>query len=94
MGIIFVLLPYFRRCLPHLKSSMRGIGWEDSHWAQLFSLLGFKAGSVTKENVTLAHFLDRADAVIAHAQQIKELDDMVSMCSGGREGRVVRGRLV
>jgi dynein heavy chain 2 len=57
---------------------MRGIGWEDSHWAQLFGMLGFKAGSVTKENVTLAHFLDKADAVIANAQQIKELDDMVS----------------
>eukprot|EP00878_Enallax_costatus_P024703 GHUV01026383.1.p1 GENE.GHUV01026383.1~~GHUV01026383.1.p1 ORF type:complete len:1576 (+),score=459.42 GHUV01026383.1:1611-6338(+) len=66
----------YRRCLPHLKSSMRGINWEDTHWVQLFSLLGFKAGTLTKETVTLAHFLDKADAIIAHVQQIKELDAM------------------
>lgn len=61
---------------------MRGINWEDTHWAQLFSLLGFKSGTLTKETVTLAHFLDKADAIIAHMQQIKELDAMVSPFSG------------
>lgn len=66
-----------RRCLPHLKSCMRGINWEDTHWAQLFALLGFKTGSLTKETVTLAHFLDRADTIITNMQQIKALDALV-----------------
>jgi dynein heavy chain 2 len=56
---------------------MRGVGWEDSHWLQLFSLLGFKAGSLSKESVTLAHFLDKADAIIANVEKIKALDAMV-----------------
>ena len=25
----------YRRCLPHLKSCMRGAGWEDNHWLQV-----------------------------------------------------------
>ncbi len=25
----------YRRCLPHLKTTMRGAGWEDSHWLQV-----------------------------------------------------------
>ncbi|WIA17572.1 hypothetical protein OEZ85_014399 [Tetradesmus obliquus] len=66
----------YRRCLPHLKSCMRGIGWEDSHWLQLFSLLGFKQGSLAKDTVTLAHFLDKADAIIANVEKIKALDAM------------------
>eukprot|EP00955_Chlamydomonas_euryale_P024621 259694-Chlamydomonas_euryale.AAC.2 len=32
----------YQRCLPHLKTSMRGAGWEDSHWLQLFKMVGLK----------------------------------------------------
>jgi dynein heavy chain 2 len=60
---------------------MRGVGWEDSHWLQLFSLLGFKAGSLSKESVTLAHFLDKADTIIANVEKIKALDAMVRLAA-------------
>lgn len=69
--------PRRRQCLPYLKSCMRGMGWQDSHWAQLFSLLGFKPGMLTKENVTLSHFLDKSGAVVANAEVIKALDATV-----------------
>lgn len=69
--------------MPHLKTCLRGIGWEDQHWVQLFSLIGIKPGSLTKEVVTLAHFLDRADAVAAAADRIRELDAQVG--AGARE---------
>ncbi len=55
-------------CLPHLKSSLRGAGWEDSHWGQLFGMIGIKTtgpAAVSKENVTLTHFLEKAEAVRA-----------------------------
>ncbi|MEW5298927.1 MAG: hypothetical protein WDW36_001997 [Sanguina aurantia] len=67
----------YTRCLPHLKSSMRGAGWEETHWLQLFHMLGFKTSgpnAITKENVTLAHFLDKADALVKNAEAIKSLD--------------------
>lgn len=44
---------------------------------QLFALLGFKSGSLTKETVTLAHFLDKADLIIANVEKIKALDATV-----------------
>lgn len=66
-----------RQCLPFLKSCMRGVGWQDSHWAQLFALLGFKAGVLSKETVTLSHFLDKCDAVMANTDAIKALDATV-----------------
>lgn len=53
-------------CLPHLKSCLRGAGWEDSHWNQLFGMLGIKTtgpAAVSKETVTLTHFLEKADVV-------------------------------
>lgn len=59
---------------------MRGVGWQDSHWAQLFGLLGFKAGLLSKESVTLSHFLDKCEAVVANAEAIKALDATVSFC--------------
>ncbi|KAG2486208.1 hypothetical protein HYH03_015170 [Edaphochlamys debaryana] len=64
-------------CLPHLKSSLRGAGWEDSHWSQLFGMLGIKTtgpAAVSKETVTLTHFLEKADLVVKHADTIKALD--------------------
>nr|ADI46936.1 DHC1bm [Volvox carteri f. nagariensis] len=64
-------------CLPHLKSCLRGAGWEDSHWNQLFGMLGIKTtgpAAVTKETVTLTHFLEKADLVVKHADAIKALD--------------------
>ena len=60
---------------------MRGTGWEDTHWASLFNMLGFKPGSVTKETVTLAHFLDKADALLLAADKIKALDAQVRQAS-------------
>jgi hypothetical protein len=66
-----------RQCLPYLKSCMRGVGWQDSHWAQLFALLGFKPGVLSKETVTLSHFLNKCDAVVANAEAIKSLDATV-----------------
>jgi hypothetical protein len=71
----------YRRCLPYLKL-LRGAGWEDSHWAQLFSLLGLKAsgaGAVSRETVTLADFLDKAETLAANADKIKALDAQVAL---------------
>jgi hypothetical protein len=62
---------------------MRGVGWADSHWAQLFSLLGFKPGVLSKESVTLSHFLDKCDAVVANAEAIRSLDATVRCCVSG-----------
>jgi hypothetical protein len=56
---------------------MRGAGWEDTHWLQLFNLIGLKTSgpnAVSKETVTLAHFLDVADAVAKNVEAIKTLD--------------------
>ncbi|KXZ45909.1 DHC7 protein [Gonium pectorale] len=67
----------YTRCLPHLKSCLRGAGWEDSHWNQLFGMLGMKTtgpAAVSKETVTLTHFLEKADLVVKHADAIKALD--------------------
>jgi hypothetical protein len=75
--------PAPRRCLPHLKTSVRGAGWEDAHWAQLFALLGFKPGSLTRETVTLAHFLDKAAELAAAAEAIRALDAQVRGAGGG-----------
>nr|BCL66104.1 cytoplasmic dynein 1b heavy chain [Volvox africanus] len=64
-------------CLPHLKSCLRGAGWEDTHWNQLFGMLGMKTtgpAAVSKETVTLTHFLEKADLVVKHADAIKALD--------------------
>ncbi|GLI62890.1 cytoplasmic dynein 1b heavy chain [Volvox africanus] len=64
-------------CLPHLKSCLRGAGWEDAHWNQLFGMLGMKTtgpAAVSKETVTLTHFLEKADQVVKHSDAIKALD--------------------
>lgn len=45
---------------------------------QLFALLGFESGSLSKETVTLSHFLNKADAIISSVEKIKALDAMVS----------------
>ncbi len=72
---------------------MRGLGWEDGHWAQLFSMLGFRPGMLTKETVTLAHFLDKADAIAANAEAIRALDAAVrEWCSSTRTTFKVRLR--
>ncbi|KAJ9505745.1 hypothetical protein QJQ45_029246, partial [Haematococcus lacustris] len=73
----------YKRCLPYLKTTLRGAGWEESHWLQaspqpsLFQMLGLQtsgSAAVTRETVTLAHFLDCADAVVKHADAIKAMD--------------------
>nr|ADI46856.1 DHC1bf [Volvox carteri f. nagariensis] len=64
-------------CLPHLKSCLRGAGWEDSHWNQLFGMLGMKTtgpAAISKETVTLTHFLEKADLVVKYTDAIKALD--------------------
>jgi dynein heavy chain 2 len=60
------------------------MGWQDSHWAQLFSLLGFKPGVLSKETVTLSHFLDKCDAVVLNAEAIRALDATVRLPVCGR----------
>ena len=65
----------FRRILPHLKY-MSGYGWEGVHWSLLFSMLGVPtrgAEAVTLDTLTLRHFFERADRVVAHAEEIREL---------------------
>lgn len=68
--------PVFRRALPNLKY-VRGNGWERKHWAQLFTFLKLQTkgpGAVSIENLTLAHFLDKAEALAGSAAAIKALD--------------------
>jgi dynein heavy chain 2 len=78
--IVIILLKeidQYKRMLPYLKSCMRGAGWEDSHWLQMFTLIGLKTNgpnAVSKETVTLTHFLNVADAVVANADAIRALD--------------------
>jgi dynein heavy chain 2 len=51
---------------------------------QLFNLLGLKTNgpnAVSKETVTLAHFLDVADAVVKNADSIKSLDAQAQVCA-------------
>ena len=59
------------RVLPHLPM-LRGMGWEIKHWMQLFGLLGLKARS--KADVTLKDLLSKADAIMAAAPKLKELN--------------------
>jgi len=72
----------YRRCLPHLKTCMRGTGWEDNHWAAVFGLLGLRTmggNAVSKETITLAHILDKADALIANVERIRAVDAQVGV---------------
>jgi hypothetical protein len=61
---------------------LRGAGWEDTHWGSLFNLLGFRPGSVTKETVTLAQLLDKADTILTVVDKIKALDAQVGQGTG------------
>ena len=50
---------------------------------QLFNLIGLKTNgptAVSKETVTLAHFLDVADAVVKNVDAIKSLDAQAQVC--------------
>ena len=65
----------YKRCIPVLKFC-RGEGWELSHWAQLFSLLRFPTKgpeAVSRENLTLQHFLDKADLLVEKSEELKTL---------------------
>lgn len=65
-----------------LSTSPPSAGWEETHWLQLFHMLGFKTSgpnAITKENVTLAHFLDKADALVKNAEAIKALDSQAQV---------------
>ncbi|KAK3283536.1 hypothetical protein CYMTET_8768 [Cymbomonas tetramitiformis] len=64
-----------RKCVPLLKF-VRGEGWERNHWAQLFSLLGFPTkgpDAITVENLTVDHFLEKADKLVEKGEEIKHL---------------------
>lgn len=53
----------YRRAIPNLKY-VRGNGWEKKHWNKLFDMIHLPTkgpNAVTPENLTLAHFLDKAD---------------------------------
>jgi dynein heavy chain 2 len=65
----------YKRCIPALKFC-RGEGWEDSHWAQLFSLLRFPIkgpDAVSRHNLTLQHFLDKADVLAEKSEALQTL---------------------
>jgi dynein heavy chain 2 len=65
----------YKKAMPALKFC-RGEGWESTHWAQLFSLLQFPTKgpeAVTRENLTLQHFLDKADLLIDKMDDLKTL---------------------
>lgn len=65
----------YRKALPMLKF-VRGEGWQDEHWAQLFSMLGLPvrgADAVTVENLKLDHFLTKADKLVERTDDIKQL---------------------
>ena len=52
-------LDRYQRVLPNLKH-VRGDGWEDKHWRQLFALVGLQtkgARAVDSTTLTLGHFL-------------------------------------
>jgi hypothetical protein len=90
--ILLAEIDTYRCCLPYLKTCCRGNGWEDSHWSQLFSLLGLPstgARALSKESLTLAHFLDRADQLVASADKITALDAQVSCCAASRLDQAV-----
>ena len=56
--------------------------------AQLFTLIGLKTNgplAVSKETVTLAHFLDVADAIVKNVDAIKTLDAQAQVCGVGGE---------
>lgn len=72
-------LERYRKLLPLLKF-VRGEGWQDSHWAQLFTMLGIPVrgeNAVTIENLRLHHFLDKADVMVEKADEIKQLQAQV-----------------
>ena len=65
----------YKKAMPALKFC-RGEGWESTHWAQLFSLLQFPTKgpeAVSRENLTLQHFLDKADLLIDKMDELKTL---------------------
>ena len=65
----------YKKAMPGLKFC-RGEGWEATHWSQLFSLLQFPTKgpeAVTRENLTLQHFLDKADLLIDKMDDLKTL---------------------
>lgn len=69
-------LDKYQRVLPNLKH-VRGDGWEDKHWRQLFGLLGLPTKgpkAVDATTLTLGHFLSAADALAAKADEIGGLD--------------------
>ncbi|KAL0047749.1 hypothetical protein WJX82_010930, partial [Trebouxia sp. C0006] len=66
----------YKRCLPYLKF-VRGTGWERKHWTQLFIMLKLVTkgpDAVTFDNLTLAHFLDKADRLAGCAEDINALN--------------------
>lgn len=49
-------MPHPHRCLPHLRH-VRGVGWAEKHWQQLFTWLGLPVkgpAAVSRDTLTLA----------------------------------------
>ena len=61
----------YKKALPLLKYA-RGDGYQPTHWAQMFALLGLAAGTKV-EDLTLGTFLGKADALVAKADDLKAL---------------------
>mmetsp|Transcript_17017 Transcript_17017/g.54247 ORF Transcript_17017/g.54247 Transcript_17017/m.54247 type:complete len:3325 (+) Transcript_17017:156-10130(+) len=65
----------YRKALPYLKF-VRGDGWQDHHWSQLFGMLNFPtrgAEAKTKDNLKLQDFLNAAEKLTEKAEDVKHL---------------------
>lgn len=60
-----------RKVLPVLKSV--GEHFEDTHWAELFTMIKLDPKKVKKDTLKLHHLLERADKLAAEADAVKNL---------------------
>lgn len=77
--IVMGQISAYRKCLPYMKC-VRGDGWDKRHWTQLFGKLNFRTkgpNAISLENLTLGHWLEKADLLVTHAEFIKNLDAQV-----------------
>ena len=75
-------LEKYERIVPHLKY-IQGNSWEAEHWSQLFRLLGMERMDFTQ--VTLLHFLERAERLAEKADDIRAMDAKAQAEAGLRK---------
>ena len=52
---------------------MRGEAFQPDHWATLFRKLGLES-SLKIDKLCLSHFLDSAELLVEHAEEVRQLD--------------------